>query len=130
MRYSKQRDTVYEIVQSNPNHLSAEEIWELSKKDIPSIGFATVYRNLNTLVEMGQVRRIKSVDGVDHFDGCVTPHAHFICTHCAKVYDLPHSYQDVMEKIWEDYGKDVEDIEIFIKGVCKNCQIVHNIIEQ
>ncbi|MBQ9987304.1 MAG: transcriptional repressor, partial [Erysipelotrichales bacterium] len=126
MRYSKQRDTVYEIVQSNPRHLSAEEVWELSKVEIPSIGFATVYRNLNALVQMGLVRRIKSVDGVDHFDACVMPHAHFICTHCAKVYDSVMSYQDVMEKIRMQSGENVEDVEIFIKGVCKDCQIVHN----
>lgn len=129
MRYSAQREKVYQILKENPRHLCAEEVWGLAKQDLPQIGFATVYRNLNALVEMNLARRIKSVDGVDHFDAHILPHPHFICTKCAKVYDSDITYKEIVDNIQKQIHDDVEDVEIFIKGVCKECQEVHNSIK-
>lgn len=126
MRYSLQREKVYEVLQKNPRHLRAEEVWEEAKKDLPDIGAATVYRNLNALVEMNLVRRIKSVDGVDHYDAYTQPHPHFICVRCANVYDTNLEYKDILSNIRKQSQDNILDVEIFIKGICKNCQKVHN----
>ena len=123
MRYSPQREKVYEVLCNNPMHLSADEVLALSKQDMPEIGIATVYRNLNALVEHGMVRRIKSVDGVDHYDANTKSHPHFICTKCAKVFDSEISYKDVLGSIQKQCSDDVEDVEIFIKGLCKSCKL-------
>lgn len=123
MRYSPQREKVYEVLCNNPKHLSADEVLALCKEDMPEIGIATVYRNLNSLVDHGLVRRIKSVDGVDHYDANTNSHPHFICTKCAKVFDSDLPYKDILKTVQKQCREDVKDIELFIKGLCKNCKI-------
>ena len=49
MRSSKKRDLVCEIVNLSCSHPTAEEIYEMSRQQIPNISLGTVYRNLNTL---------------------------------------------------------------------------------
>ena len=71
MNYSRQRNLILDIVKNTTSHPTAEWVYQEAKKELPSIGIATVYRNLNTLVELGEVRRLSSGDGQDRFDGMV-----------------------------------------------------------
>jgi Fe2+ or Zn2+ uptake regulation protein len=48
LRSSKQRDLVCEIVNLCCANPTAEEIYEMSRQQIPNISLGTVYRNLNT----------------------------------------------------------------------------------
>ncbi len=63
MRYSKQRSLILDIVRSNPVDPTAEWVYEQARKEMPSIGIATVYRNLNALTEMGAIGKITGVGG-------------------------------------------------------------------
>ena len=58
MNYSRQRELILNIVKGTKGHPTAEWVYRQAKKDIPTIGIATVYRNLNAMVEMGTLRRI------------------------------------------------------------------------
>ena len=49
MRYSKQREMIYEYLLSTGEHPSAEIIYEELKKTIPALSLGTVYRNLTVL---------------------------------------------------------------------------------
>ena len=58
MRYSKQRELVMQTVQNLCDHPTAEEIYDTAAKECPGLSLGTVYRNLNSLVEAGRVRRV------------------------------------------------------------------------
>ena len=57
MRYSKQRELVLQKVEQLCDHPTAEEIFDLAAKECPGLSLGTVYRNLNSLVDAGRVRR-------------------------------------------------------------------------
>ena len=57
MRYSKQRELVLQKVEQLCDHPTAEEIFDLAARECPGLSLGTVYRNLNSLVEAGRVRR-------------------------------------------------------------------------
>ena len=57
MRYSKQRELVMQTVQQLCDHPTAEEIYDKAAQECPNLSLGTVYRNLNSLVEAGRVRR-------------------------------------------------------------------------
>ena len=50
-RNTIQKDLVLKTVQGLKRHLTAEEVYEFIKKDHPTIGKGTVYRNLGILAE-------------------------------------------------------------------------------
>ena len=55
-RFSTQREIISQIITGEGKHMSADEIAVKAKKVNPKIGIATVYRNLNTLVEEGKIK--------------------------------------------------------------------------
>ena len=57
MRYSKQRELVLHTVEQLCDHPTAEEIFDKAAPECPGLSLGTVYRNLNSLVEAGRVRR-------------------------------------------------------------------------
>ena len=85
MRYSRQRELVLHQVKSLCTHPTAEEVYEQAVKECPSLSLGTVYRNLNSLVEAGLVRRVSIPGQADRFDHTLRWHGHFYCTACGGV---------------------------------------------
>jgi Fur family peroxide stress response transcriptional regulator len=83
---------------------------------MPNISLGTVYRNLNSLVDSKEIRRIHTIDNIDRFDKLETVHDHFICTSCNQIYDIPPITLPKLE------GKKVLDYELTIRGICEKCQ--------
>ena len=98
-------------------------LYELVRPLMPSISLATVYRNLNQLVDNGSIRKISGLDGAVHYDHCVEKHYHFICTCCNKVYDVPYNVaEDLEQKLKSFTGLEAQSTELTFKGLCSDCQ--------
>ena len=78
MRNTKQRDLILNIINNSYNHLTAEEVYEIARKEISNISLGTVYRNLIVLTNLRKIRKIKTFDAKDHYDR-MHKHNHFIC---------------------------------------------------
>ncbi len=103
-------------------HPTADYVYELLKKELPSLSLATVYRNLNQLAENGMIRKIEGLDGAIHFDHNLEKHYHFICTKCNKVYDVPYDVApDLADKVSAQTGLIIENYDISFKGICPEC---------
>lgn len=131
MRYSKQRNLVLNILRDNPVHPTAEWIFEKAREEMPGIGVATVYRNLNALVEAGEIKRIPGIDGVDRFDGNHMPHYHMKCNDCGKLFDLEPESETALQRmesvIKETFPMEAVEIKLntmLLKGTCKQCNCV------
>ena len=78
MRYSKQRELVMQTVQNLCDHPTAEEIYDAAVKECPGLSLGTVYRNLNSLVDAGRVRRVSIPGKADRFDHTLPWHSQSI----------------------------------------------------
>ena len=87
MRYSKQRELVLQKVEQLCDHPTAEEIFDLAAKECPGLSLGTVYRNLNSLVDAGRVRRVSIPGKADRFDHTLGWHSHLYCNCCGGVVD-------------------------------------------
>lgn len=122
MKYSKQRDLIYQTVCQYPIHPTADDVYQLVKKEMPQIGIATVYRNLGTLSQLHVLRRYRSEDGVDRFDANMHEHPHFHCTECHKMFDYPSdNYEEIKASIMGKSSFHEKSIEITVKGICDRC---------
>ena len=121
-RDTRQRKLVLDIARRFPIHPTAEEVYQLVQQEHPSISLGTVYRNLNVLVEQGELIRI-NVPGSDRFDGRTDPHYHMVCRCCGRVFDVEERY---MSRIHEEAGRhsvhQIEGHTILFQGVCADCQ--------
>lgn len=128
MNYSRQRSLILDIVKNTRSHPTAEWVYQQAKKELPTIGIATVYRNLNALAEMGEIIRLSSGDGQDRFDGTTGEHFHMKCSCCGGLTDLEPAGEDGLVKLKEvicdtfpGLNGGIELSAILLKGTCEAC---------
>ena len=121
MRHSDQRDIVYQVVSSSCDHPNVETILERSKKLMPSINMATVYRNLNVLVNQNKIIRLTLTSG-DRFDKTLNPHPHFYCKCCNEVIDVDHNAVADMVTSIESNDFQIEKVDVMFTGICAQCK--------
>ena len=133
LRKSIQRDLILEIVQNNNVHPTAEWIYGEAKKFIPTIGTATAYRNLNKLVELGEIEKISIPGESDRYDSVMTEHFHMRCSSCGELKDIfpvnEESFNDVKNAIAEAFNLEPDKFEIsetMLSYVCENCADIEN----
>ncbi|MBN2127109.1 MAG: transcriptional repressor [Candidatus Diapherotrites archaeon] len=120
-RNTVQMDKVYSFLMNSKAHPTAEMVFNSVKIEIPSITLATVYRNLNKLVEKGKAIKLE-VNSEYRFDAELTNHQHCICTECGKIID---SFNEKISKtaLKEFNSKEfkAEKTGIYFYGLCKKC---------
>ncbi|MBN4080990.1 transcriptional repressor [Caldithrix abyssi] len=117
MRFSRQRETIKEIVQGTNSHPTADWVYHRAKKDISNISLGTVYRNLKQLEEDGTVRTI--YDGnIARYDWNMDPHDHLKCKVCGDLIDVHVLDKDIRANVKKKYKFDVDMVEMTIIGTC------------
>ena len=120
LKVTPQRQTILRLLNGNRTHPSAEDIYHEIIKEYPGISFATVYNTLSKLAEAGEIQQLDIDPEKKRFDPCLSPHGHFYCKVCKKIYDVGDAlpFPKVLHKI---SGHRIETIQINLKGVCKAC---------
>ncbi len=120
MRYSKQRDLIYNIIKKDFDHLTAEQIYQKAREVMPKISLGTVYRNLSELVDANMIKHIPVPNGKDIYDKTLHQHFHFICLNCKNVQDIDVEIDN--NKIEKYNDIEITSLEMIISGYCKNCR--------
>ena len=87
-RATRQLEAVFQALQGDPTHPFADEIYRRVRQTLPHISLATVYRNLQRLVQEGKIRSVVLGERVARYDPEISDHDHFICERCGRVIDL------------------------------------------
>lgn len=122
MNYSRQREFIKDFLRTRKDHPTADTIYMNIKKQFPNISLGTIYRNLNLLSEIGDINRLSTGDGCDHYDFDTTPHNHFVCTRCHSVLDLDMNGMDeLMMEAQKDFSGRIDRICTYFYGICADC---------
>ena len=123
-RGSKQRDTILRVVMHSKDHPRADWVYDQVRQEIPNISMGTVYRNLKSLVESGDIRQLDIADGTTRFDGHTDNHYHFRCEKCGHIFDLDEPVdQAISERVAKDTGFKVFRQRMELIGLCNACQV-------
>jgi Fur family peroxide stress response transcriptional regulator len=87
-RATRQLEAVFQALQGDSSHPFADEVYRRVRQKLPRISLATVYRNLQRLVEDGKIRTVLLGERVARYDPETSDHDHFICQSCGRVIDL------------------------------------------
>ncbi|MFA5467637.1 MAG: transcriptional repressor [Sphaerochaetaceae bacterium] len=113
------RVMVYRYLLENRVHPTADDIYTGLTKQGASIARSTVYNNLALLVTKKVIQALAIEDKELRYDACMTPHIHFKCTRCGKVYDIDEKKFPFIEL---DAGFRADEVEISVRGRCPACQ--------
>ena len=119
-RSTRQRRAIRRVLLETRRPLSPREILELARKQVPSLGLATVYRNLRALVEEGAVVPVALPGEPLRYEAAgAGHHHHFLCRGCGRAFELPGcrlaAHLDLPP------GFSAEDHEVVVYGRCPDC---------
>lgn len=117
MRYSKQREAVYNVLLGTKSHPDAAWIYAKTREVIPNVSLATVYRNLNELLSLGKIKKVSAEGFAERYDANISPHAHYVCERCGRIVDLPDGEVNVSCSC-----ADFSRCEITFYGICDDCK--------
>jgi len=118
-----QRRVVFQAVLERDDHPTADQILEMVKDRVPGISRTTVYRVLETLADMGVIRRLHHAGASARFDGKIHRHHHLICKICHKVIDLEDRLLNrTRVSHVSNEGFDIEDFSVHLIGTCSTCR--------
>lgn len=122
-RRSRQRDTILKVVMNTKTHPRADWVYEQVRKEIPNISMGTVYRNLKSLAEAGEIYQLELAGSTSRFDGNMDNHYHFRCRKCGDMYDLDEPVDSSIEKrIAQKTGFKITQQRLELLGLCTKCQ--------
>jgi Fe2+ or Zn2+ uptake regulation protein len=121
-RYSIQKQAIMDAL-SQLDHPTVQAILGEVWKQYPRISKATVYRNLNLLVEDGVVKRLFLPGSPDRFDIDLYRHNHVYCAKCGQIFDLESDrMSNIDRQIERETGFAIETHSIIFQGVCPECK--------
>lgn len=121
---TSQRLAILKILLESDAHPSAEMIYNQIRKKYPATSFATVYKTLGLLKELGEALELEFSHDSNRYDGKKPyPHPHLICNVCKKIMDPDLDSVDHLQKeILSQTGFKVVNHRLDFYGICPECQ--------
>jgi len=121
-KITPQRRLILEILSNTQRHLTAEEIGLRIREIEPSISLATVYRNLNLLLELNMVCRLDMPEGPVRYGLHGGHDHHLVCLECGTAVQLGVCpMQGEIKRIVEESGFEINSHHFEIMGYCPEC---------
>ena len=124
-KLTKQRKIIIDILLSSRKHLmTAGQIYEEVRKNNLPLNFSTVYRNLETLLECGLIKKVSLQDGTASYEyNRHDHHHHLICLHCNDAEMIDYCPYDEINRHIEEHTKFFPVEHRFeIYGYCEKCR--------
>jgi Fur family peroxide stress response transcriptional regulator len=109
------------------DHPTAAEVYERVRQDCPQISLGTIYRNLGSMADEGEVLRLSFTGEPDRFDPKTHEHFHVVCSCCGRIFDTDHTITpEIIEQldraIESSTGVRVEKHMLLFGGICAQCR--------
>lgn len=119
-RKTNQRTAIREAFRAAARPLGPQEVLDAAQDEVPSLGIATVYRNIKALIEEGWLQTVDLPGEAARYElADIGHHHHFHCKSCGKVFDIegcPGKLQAMLPE-----GFELDDHEIVLYGRCADC---------
>jgi Fur family ferric uptake transcriptional regulator len=119
-RSTKQRSAIRDVLNGAQRPLLAVEVLLLAQRSVPSLGIATVYRTLKSLVEQESLQVVELPGENPRFEFGHGHHHHFCCKTCGRVFDVhacPGNFTELVPP-----GFEVSRHELTLYGRCAECE--------
>jgi Fur family ferric uptake transcriptional regulator len=118
-RNTKQKQVVAQVIEEADRPLTVHEVLAEGQKHLPSLGLATVYREIGRLSEAEAVRIVSIPGDPPRYERPTHHHHHFKCTECDKVYELEGCSNDIKNLVPKGFNAKTHDLTFY--GLCKTC---------
>lgn len=122
-KLTRQRRLILEIFQESDGWINAKDLLQQVLAKNKKINFSTVYRNLETLTEIGILCKVTKDRGVNYYtlNHQEDRHHHIVCITCGRIKKVDFCpLKEIKDQIIEDFT--IVDHKLEIYGYCKECK--------
>jgi Fur family transcriptional regulator, ferric uptake regulator len=122
---SSKRDFIVNIFLRQEGHLTADDLFDLIRREDQRISRATVYRTLQWMVDAGIARKVDFDEGRFRFEHSYRHprHFHLICKTCSRSFEfLSSDIESLIEEVAAARGFSPRQSVLQIHGTCDACR--------
>ena len=121
LRMTRQRRVIAEVIIELEGHVNIEELYDAVRKRNQNIGYATVYRTLKLLREVGIVSSTQFGEGPARYESNVARehHDHLVCQHCGLIVEFENEEIEALQlEVARSHGMSLTDHTMELYGRC------------
>lgn len=123
LRLTRQRSAILRAIDDADRHLSAPEVYDRVRRDLPDIAYATIYNGLAYLRDAGFIQEVHLNEGRALYDRRTDRHDHLVCRSCRRVMDYRlDDVETATERVARETGFAIERFQVIFEGLCPECQ--------
>jgi len=103
-------------------HINIDTLYNEIKAIYSSISLATIYKNINAMIENNLLVEIKIPYQKSVYEITKQKHSHFICEKCGKIEDFIIDLDEINLHLQKKYHYQISSNIFIVSGVCSTCQ--------
>lgn len=119
-RLTRQRAAIDRVFSETINPLDPREVYAAARRHVPTLGMATVYRTIKTLVGQGRIVTVVLPGQHMRYEAAGRQHHHhFQCRLCQRIFELsgcPGNFARLLPR-----GFHLDDHDVVLYGRCDSC---------
>jgi Fur family transcriptional regulator, peroxide stress response regulator len=115
-----QRLEILNLLSSN-KHVNVDQLYALLQKSFPSISLATVYKNINVMLENSLLSEVQIPSKKSVYEINESEHSHVLCTSCNEILDLDLELSELFKNAEELSQYILHNASVVLSGVCPAC---------
>ena len=121
LKVTPQRVAIVEELYKN-GHMNVDDLYKNLLERFPSISLATIYKNINAMVEKIFLNEVKIPEAKPVYELIKENHSHLVCSNCGKIEDITISTDILEDSLSSLSNFKVDSTEIIFSGTCCSCQ--------
>ena len=103
-------------------HINIDKLYELMLKKFNSISLATIYKNINIMLENSFIQEVKIPHEKSVYELCKDTHSHLVCHNCGEIEDISLDLAPISNAASTYSHFKIDKADLVLSGVCQKCQ--------
>jgi Fur family iron response transcriptional regulator len=109
-----QRVVIASAMLARPQHLTADQVLDLTRESGRKVSKATVYNTLGLFARKGLIRELSVDSNRAFYDSSTHTHAHFYNIHTQELHDVPEGALEIELPTSAPAGTEIERVEVVV----------------
>ncbi len=120
LKVTPQRIAIVEELYKN-GHMNIDDLYRNLLSKFPSISLATIYKNVNAMVEKVFLSEVKIPESKSVYELVKEEHAHLVCSSCGSVCDMMLDVSSLVKEANTLTNFRIESTNVVFGGICSKC---------
>lgn len=120
LKVTPQRLAIVEELNYN-GHMNIDDLYKNLLKKFPSISLATIYKNINSMLEKIFLHEVKLPNQKSVYELKKEEHSHVICKACNSIIDISLDTSSLAKEASEITNYTLEKSSVIFSGLCSSC---------